>query len=189
MKLKEFSIIVLFTIISNRGSYAQVKISDAPTDIPVVTFKSIFKSTPIVTYRTYKPKRKNPELQCPPISDIPFVNQTVLEKGWRDHQQAKTTTSFAHLVSSSIRNETIIYQSIETDPLIFQDRHTSIYRYVAPTNELMRWPNYPSPTAETQERWRKQEQNKKVIPYIVDQVVTSWINGKKRTGTAQPPKF
>jgi len=67
-------------------------------------------------------------------------------------------------------------------------RSTSSYIYVAPKNELMRWPNYPLTAQQIEERDRKNKQ-KSFGGDIIDEKIQSLVNRKKKTTVKQPAGF
>jgi len=59
------------------------------------------------------------------------------------------------------------------------------YVYRQPTNELMRWPNYPLTAEQVQRNMDNNAEKRKILPSVVNQLLSS---KKKMTGTT-PPKF
>lgn len=63
------------------------------------------------------------------------------------------------------------------------------YTYKKPSGELMSWPNYPLTAAQIAARDKEDEANSKPVPYLVNQVVNTLLNGKKQHRPAQVPRF
>ena len=91
------------------------------------------------------------------------------------------------IIKDSLSITTIKFSKISIeDPAINKPAYK--YVYTVPTNELMRWSNYPLTSAQIEQR-QKVEEHRKVLPAIAESIVESYLNNRKKKKAAVVPAF